>query len=186
MVVDEYGIPASGIVTSGTIADCNQAPLLMEDLEAGCLECTSVCPVYAIEGNPHEAQHIVEERCVCCGQCVQKCKSYVSVIDHVAGAYAKKRAERNLPDTVSEPLFAAYSASQVNGVLAALADPSKFTVVQAAPAVRVGIAEDFGLPLGSLAAGKMAAALRRIGFSRVYDTNFAADLTNMEEGTELV
>jgi ferredoxin hydrogenase len=58
--------------------------------------------------------------------------------------------------------------------------------VQCAPAVRVALAEEFGLPLGTLTPGKMAAALRRLNFDRVYDTNFAADLTIMEEGSELI
>jgi ferredoxin hydrogenase len=121
-----------------------------------------------------------------CGQCVQKCKSYVSLIDHGPEMYASKREERLLPETVREPLFAAHNVSHLAELIAALNDPNKFTIAQAAPAVRVGIAEDFGLPLGALASGKMAAAFRRIGFDRVYDTNFSADLTIMEEGTELV
>jgi ferredoxin hydrogenase len=121
-----------------------------------------------------------------CGQCVQKCKGYFSIIDQGYDAYVAKRAERGLPDSVNEPLFAAYNTPHLNEVIAVLADPSKYTVVQAAPAVRVGIAEDFGLPLGALSAGKMAAAFRRLGFKKIYDTNFAADLTIMEEGTELV
>ncbi|GHV75778.1 iron hydrogenase [Spirochaetia bacterium] len=157
-----------------------------KDLCTGCQECTKVCPTFAIEGEAGEAQTLVEERCVMCGQCVQKCKSYVSLIDHGKEAYAAKRAERLLPETVQEPLFAAHNVSHLAELIAALNDPNKFTVVQSAPAVRVGIAEDFGLPLGSLASGKMAAALRKIGFDRVYDTNFSADLTIMEEGTELV
>jgi ferredoxin hydrogenase len=157
-----------------------------KDICTGCQECTKVCPVYAIEGNPHEPQTVVTDRCVMCGQCVQKCKSYISLIDHGIDVYNKKREERCLPDTVKEPLFAAYNTSHVAEVIKALQDPSLFTVVQAAPAVRVGIAEDFGLPLGSLAAGKMAAAFHKLGFNRVYDTNFSADLTIMEEGTELV
>jgi ferredoxin hydrogenase len=100
--------------------------------------------------------------------------------------YAKKRTERGLPETVAEPLFAAYNVCHLDEVYAALKNPAKYTIIQAAPAVRVGIAEDFGLPLGTLSAGKMAAALRRLGFDKVYDTNFAADLTIMEEATELV
>ena len=157
-----------------------------QDICTGCQECTKVCPVYAIEGNLHEPQTIVPERCVMCGQCVQKCKSYISLFDHGIDLYAKKRQERNLPDTLTEPLFAAYNVSHLDEVIAALQDPSKFTMVQAAPAVRVGIAEEFGLSLGTLAAGKMAAAFRRLGFNKVYDINFSADLTIMEEGTELV
>ena len=157
-----------------------------KDICTGCQECTKVCPAYAIEGNPHEAQRIVEERCVMCGQCVQKCKSYISLVDHGAALYAQKRAERGLPETVVEPLFAAHNVSHIGELTAALADGSKFTMVQAAPAVRVALAEDFGLPLGTLSPGKLAAALRKIGFDRVYDTDFSADLTIMEEATELV
>ncbi|MDR2499450.1 MAG: [FeFe] hydrogenase, group A [Treponema sp.] len=157
-----------------------------KDICTGCQECTKVCPAYAIEGNPHEPQTVVPERCVMCGQCVQKCKSYISVFDHGLALYAQKRRERNLPDTLTEPLFAAYNVSHLDEVIAALQDPAKFTMVMAAPAVRVGIAEEFGLSLGTLAAGKMAAAFRRLGFKKVYDTNFTADLTIMEEGTELV
>ena len=76
-----------------------------------------------------------------------------------------------------------------NGQIAldkSLAAPDKFTVVQCAPAVRVAIAEDFGAAFGTIAAGKLAAALRRLGFDKVYDTNFAADVTIMEEGSELI
>ncbi|GMO36759.1 MAG: [FeFe] hydrogenase, group A [Termitinemataceae bacterium] len=157
-----------------------------KDICTGCQECTKVCPSYAIEGNPGEAQKIAEERCVMCGQCVQKCKSYISIVDHGADAYNKKIAERHLPETVTEPLFAAHNVSHIDEVIAALSDKSKFTVIQAAPAVRVAIAEDFGMPLGSLTPWKMAAAFRKLGFDRVYDTNWSADLTIMEEGTELV
>ena len=152
----------------------------------GCRECANVCPVNAIEGVQGQPQVINTDKCVMCGQCVQKCKSYVSLITHGAGAYEKVRAERNLPESVQEPLFAAHNVSHISEVKAALADPNAITMVQCAPAVRVAIAEDFGAPLGTLAAGKMAAALRRIGFNYVYDTNFTADLTIMEEGTELI
>ena len=152
----------------------------------GCRECANVCPVGAIEGIGGRPQVINTERCIMCGQCVQKCKSYVSPIAHGAGAYEKIRAERGLPETVKEPLFAAHSISHIAEVKAALADPHVITMVQCAPAVRVSIAEDFGAPLGTPSAGKLAAALRRCGFHYVYDTNFTADLTIMEEGTELI
>ncbi|MDR2602336.1 MAG: [FeFe] hydrogenase, group A [Spirochaetaceae bacterium] len=157
-----------------------------KDICTGCQECVKVCPAYAIEGNIHEPQTIVENRCVMCGQCVQKCKSYLSPIDHDFALYKKKREERGLPETVTEPLFAAYNVSHINEVISALSDNSRFTMVQAAPAVRVALAEDFGMPFGSLTPGKMAAAFRQLGFNRVYDTNFSADLTIMEEATELV
>lgn len=157
-----------------------------QELCTGCQECTKVCPVSAIEGEPGKPQKINTDRCVMCGQCVQKCKSYLSILEQGQKAYEKKREERKLPETVKEPLFAAYNVCHLEELKAALADPEVFTMVQAAPAVRVGIAEDFGMDLGTLAPGKMAAGLRRLGFDKVYDTNFAADLTIMEEGTELV
>ena len=157
-----------------------------QNICTGCQECTRVCPNLAIEGLPHQAQKVVEDKCVMCGQCVQKCKSYVSLAEHGAGAYEKIRRERGLSDSVKEPLFAAYNVCHLEEVRRALADPNTLTVVQSAPAVRVAIAEDFGAPLGALAAGKLAGALRRIGFDRIYDTNFAADVTIMEEGSELI
>ena len=152
----------------------------------GCRECATVCPAYAIIGEPGEPQTIDTDKCVMCGQCVQKCKSYVSLITHGPEAYEKVRKERHLPESVQEPLFAAYNVCHLDEVKKALADPDVITMVQCAPAVRVALAEDFGAPLGTLAAGKMAAALRKIGFDYIYDTNFSADLTIMEEGTELI
>ncbi|MFZ5651393.1 MAG: NADH-dependent [FeFe] hydrogenase, group A6 [Bacillota bacterium] len=71
-------------------------------------------------------------------------------------------------------------------VWAALADPDKHVVVQTAPATRVSIGEIFGMEPGSVVTGKMVAALRRLGFDRVFDTDFTADLTIMEEGSELL
>ena len=152
----------------------------------GCQECTKVCPAYAIEGNPGEPQTINIDKCVMCGQCVQKCKSYVSIVSHGYEAYEKVRKERGIPECIKEPLFAAYNVTHINEVKKALADPTKKTMVQSAPAVRTGIAEEFGYSLGTLGNGKMAAALRALGFDYVYDTNFAADLTIMEEGSELI
>ncbi len=157
-----------------------------KDICTGCRECAEICPAYAINGEQGKPQEIDYDKCVMCGQCVQKCKSYLSLIEQGQEAYNKKRAERNLPESVKEPLFAAYNNCNINKVRAALADKDVFTVVQCAPAVRVGIAEDFGNQLGSLAAKKLAASLRKLGFDRVYDTNFTADLTIMEEGTELI
>ncbi|MDR3039098.1 MAG: [FeFe] hydrogenase, group A [Candidatus Adiutrix sp.] len=157
-----------------------------QNICTGCQECSRVCPNLAIEGRPHQPQKVNEDKCVRCGQCVQKCKSYVSLAEHGSGAYEKTRRERGLADSVREPLFAAYNVCHLDEVRRALADPNLFTVVQCAPAVRVAVAEDFGAPLGTLAAGKLAAALRRIGFDKIYDTNFAADVTIMEEGSELI
>lgn len=157
-----------------------------QNLCTGCRECAKVCPAYAIVGEQGKPQTIDTSRCVMCGQCVQKCKSYVSALTHGKSAYDRVKKERHIPDCVQEPLFAAHAVCNLDKVEAALADPKKYTVIQCAPAVRVAIAEEFGSEFGTLTPGKLAAALRAIGFDRIYDTNFAADVTIMEEGTELV
>jgi len=84
------------------------------------------------------------------------------------------------------PVGAISERSHVEGVWAALEDPSKTVVVQTAPAIRAALGECFGYAPGTLVTGKMASALRAIGFNGVFDTNFTADLTIMEEGTELL
>lgn len=157
-----------------------------KELCTGCRRCAEVCPVDAIEGAPGEAQTIDTEKCCYCGQCVQVCSAYASIFDEEIAPRSQKLQERGLLESVKEPLFAAYNIGHCKEVKAGIADASLFKMVQCAPAVRVAVAEEFGMALGSLTPGKMAAALRRIGFNRVYDTNFAADLTIMEEGSELI
>ena len=100
---------------------------------------------------------LVETPCINCGQCIAAC-----------------------------PVGALTEKSEIANVFAALADPEKVVVVQPAPAVRATIGEEFGLPMGVAQTGKLATALRRLGFDRVFDTNFGADLTIMEEGNELI
>jgi len=95
--------------------------------------------------------------CVQCGQCAAVCP---------VGAISEK--------------------DQIDEAWAALDDPTKHVVVQTAPAIRAALGECFGYPPGALVTGKMVSALRRLGFDAVFDTNFAADLTIMEEGTELL
>ena len=100
---------------------------------------------------------LAETKCVNCGQCVAVCPT---------GALMQKDAVWQVVD--------------------ALSDPEKTVIVQTAPSVRVAIGEPFGMEAGSIATGKMATALRMVGFDHVYDTDFSADLTIMEEGTELL
>jgi NADP-reducing hydrogenase subunit HndD len=102
-------------------------------------------------------QDLVKSPCVMCGQCVQAC-----------------------------PVGALSEVDQTRQVIQAISNPNKIVVVQTAPSVRVAIGEEFGQEPGTIETGKMAAALRRIGFDYVFDTDFAADLTIMEEGTELL
>ena len=87
---------------------------------------------------------------------------------------------------VACPVGALREKDSTKDVWAALADESKHVVVQTAPAVRVALGEEFGMPIGTRVTGKMATALKKLGFDKVFDTDFAADLTIMEEGTELI
>jgi len=156
------------------------------ELCTGCQNCVGVCPVDAIEGKVGEPQQINQDLCVMCGQCMQICSSYYSLNDEETTPREVKIMQRGLLPSVKEPLFAAYNRGDADRVKQALANKDLFNVVQCAPAVRVALAEYFGMPLGSLTPGKMVAALRKLGFNRVYDTNFGADMTIMEEGSELV
>jgi len=139
------------------------------------------------------------DKCILCGKCVRVCEEVqgVSAIDFVgrgSRAVVGTAFDRGL--NVSScincgqcilvcPTGALHERSSVEAVRLALADPRRFVVVQHAPAVSVSIAEEFGLAPGADIDGQMVAALRRLGFRRVFDTSFAADLTIMEEGSEL-
>ena len=106
---------------------------------------------------PAFEQNLGDSSCINCGQCVQVCPvGALTLVDNIAD------------------------------VMKAIADPTKKVVVQTAPAVRVALGEEFGMKPGEIVTGKMAAALRRLGFDHVYDTDWSADLTIMEEGTELL
>ena len=84
------------------------------------------------------------------------------------------------------PVGALHEKDNTQDVWNALGDPTKHVVVQPAPAVRVALGEEFDMPMGPRVTGKLAAALRRLGFDKVFDTDYGADLTIMEEGTELL
>lgn len=140
------------------------------------------------------------DKCILCGKCVRMCEEIqgVSAIDFIQrGSKAYVGTAFNQGLNVSScincgqcilvcPTAALSEHRYVDEVLQALADPDKLVVVQHAPAVSVTIAEAFGFGPGADFDGKMTAALRRVGFDRVFDTSFTADLTIMEEGSELV
>lgn len=139
-------------------------------------------------------------KCILCGDCVRMCEEVQGVgvlgFAHrgnrmtVMPAFGKKLSEVacvNCGQCASVcPTGALTVKSDVEKVWKALADPEKKVVVQVAPAVRVAFSEAFGLPAGSVGTGEMVAALRRLGFYRVYDTSFTADLTVHEEFNEFI
>ena len=106
---------------------------------------------------PEFGKSLSDVACVLCGQCAAVC-----------------------------PVGAIHEKDDIARVWAALDDPAKHVVVQVAPAVRVSIAEEFGQPPGTIATGRLVSALRKLGFDRVFDTDFTADLTILEEGHELL
>jgi NADH-quinone oxidoreductase subunit G len=140
------------------------------------------------------------EKCVLCGRCAKVCQGMQDVWAlELLGRGEKTRiapaADVLLNDSpcikcgqcsAHCPVGAIYEKSEEHIVWNALRKPDVHTVVQIAPAVRVAIGEAFGLPSGSLQTGKLYAALRKLGFKAVFDTNFTADLTIMEEGSEFV
>lgn len=150
----------------------DMSPAIIRDIDkcVMCRRCETVCNVWQTVGalsavnRGFEAvvatafeQDLVKSPCTMCGQCIQAC-----------------------------PVGALSEVDNTRQVITAISDPKKTVVVQTAPAVRVALGEEFGMEPGTIVTGKMAAALRRMGFDYVFDTDFAADLTIMEEGTELL
>lgn len=148
------------------------SPALNRDMDKCimCRRCETICNEVQTVGalsainrgfmavvSPAFGQDLIDSPCTFCGQCVAVCPT---------GALTE------FDDTPS--------------IVRALADPTKTVIVQTAPAVRAALGEEFGMEPGTLVTGKMVTALRRIGFDKVFDTDFAADLTIMEEGTELL
>ncbi len=139
-------------------------------------------------------------KCILCGRCVGACGTLQTVnaisfakrgFDTVIStAFGRSLAESTCVNCgqciLACPVGALTEHENISDVWHALADASKYVVVQTAPAVRVALGEEFGLPVGTRVTGKMVAALRKLGFDKVFDANFAADLTIMEEGTELI
>ena len=157
--MNHYEIDASATHMTRNNAKC----ILCRRCVAACKEVQSVSVIGANErgfatniGSPFDCG-LGETSCVSCGQCITVC-----------------------------PTGALTERDDTDKVFAALNDPDKHVVVQTAPAVRVGLGEEFGMPIGSIVTGKMVSALKMLGFDGVFDTNFSADLTIMEEATEFL
>ena len=160
--------------------------------------------------NGHKAVHPLDmsgdsivrdpDKCVKCGKCVRICEEVqgVACIDFIGrGSQTTVGTAFDEGLNVSScvncgqcvaicPTGALIGKSHIHRVMDALNDPELHVVIQHAPSVSISIGDEFGIPIGVDSIGVMTAAMRRLGFNRVFDTSFSADLTVMEEGTELV
>ncbi|WP_050635653.1 NADH-dependent [FeFe] hydrogenase, group A6 [Candidatus Stoquefichus sp. SB1] len=139
-------------------------------------------------------------KCILCGRCIAACKKHqeLGVLGFMERGFKTKVGpvfDRSLNDVNCMqcgqcinvcPVGALQEKEEIHNVIEALNDPTKHVVVQTAPAVRASLGEEFGMPIGTRVTGKMVAALKLLGFDKVYDTNFGADLTIMEEGYEFI
>lgn len=182
-------------------------------VRSGTCELQQLCKEFGVDdegrfdgANPvHEyddsAFHMIRDngKCILCRRCVAACQAqHISVIGanargfdtHIGSAF-----ERPLDSVacvscgqciVNCPTGAIYEKDDTAKVLEAINDPEKFVVVHTAPSIRVTLGECFGMHIGTNVQGKMVAALRRLGFDKVFDTDFGADLTIVEEANEFL
>ena len=148
------------------------------------------------------AAHMIRDnsKCILCRRCVAVCENVqgIGVIGannrgfatEIGSAFGMGLGETSCVScgqcSAVCPTGALQETDCTEEVFAAIADPKKHVIVQTAPAVRAALGEEFGLPIGTNVEGKMAAALRRLGFDKVFDTDFSADLTIMEEAHEFI
>ena len=176
-------------------------------------ELQSLCQEYGVDqhkfGNPdmdpyieNSMPHLVRDnsKCILCRRCVAVCSKnqFVGVINtnergystHIASAFDMPLSETSCVACgqciAACPTGALTEKDDTQRIWDALADPDKFVVVGAAPSVRAHLGECFGMPIGTNVEGKLIAALRRLNFDKVFDVDTAADLTILEEGTELL
>ena len=187
--------------------DCLQCP------RSGNCELQKIAADFGVRDNPYPREVLQApidastpsivlnpEKCIKCGRCADVCQNMQTVwaLEFI-GRGEKTRlmpaAGVSLNDSpcikcgqcsAHCPVGAIYENDQTGKAWDALRDPNKVAIAQIAPAVRVAIGEAFGLPPGAITTGKIYAALRRLGFEKVFDTNYSADVTIMEEGTEFI
>ncbi len=188
-------------------ADCPTCP------KSGKCRLQQLAKRYGVTTNPYE--HLREKspidasspsllrdpaKCILCGNCVRACREItgIGVLDFMGRGHNSEVVPAfKLPlgtvDCVNCgqcaavcPVGAIVSRPYNDEIWAAINDPNKYVVAQIAPAVRVAIGEEFGMKAGANAMGKMVSAMKRIGFDAVYDTAMAADITSVEEGSEIL
>lgn len=141
-----------------------------------------------------------QEKCILCGRCIRVCRdvqgmSVYSFAGRGFNTIVSTAFEHDLKDAACTycgqcasvcPTGAIVEKDDTEQVWDAINDPEKVVIVQTAPSVRVALGEELGIPVGNVVTGKMVSALRILGFDKVFDTNFSADLTIMEEGHEFL
>lgn len=141
-----------------------------------------------------------QEKCILCGRCIRICRdvqgmNVYSFAGRGFGTIVSTAFEHDLKDAACTycgqcasvcPTGAIVEKDDTEKVWEAINDPDKVVIVQTAPSVRVALGEELGIPAGNVVTGKMVSALRILGFDKVFDTNFSADLTIMEEGHEFL
>ena len=182
-------------------------------VRSGDCELQHLCREYGVDDQKYEhppvegifddsAVHMVRDnsKCILCRRCVSACEKLqgigvIGVIDrgidtHIGCAFGKPLGSVACVSCgqciVACPTGALHEKDETDKVWAAINDPDKYAVVHTAPSVRATLGECFGMPIGTDVTGKMVAALRRLGFKKVFDTDFGADLTILEEANEFV